>query len=243
MKSIDEIIEQHKGQKILICGNGQTAISPEKGYYDYSKSYKYVWTINGGWMHHTYSTLGFMMDDWASIAHDTDCNTRETKEIRLKEAKIPILTTTEYDEFPAFVRYPIELIIEKFKQAYFGETTSYMVAFALLCGAKAIHFTGTDYQGCKASERACTEFWCGFALAKGVQVIANHKSHFLSTHLDDRNLHVPNFYGYLKETFPFAMNKIDNETIGIDFTTTRYAEIAEFKHEYKDYIARNINGN
>lgn len=236
---IDKLIKKYKGKKILICANGQTTISENQGYYNYSKAYEYVWTVNGGWNLHPYSELGFMMDDWASIAHDTDSRTREEKAEALRQCKIPVLTTTRYAEFDCLIEYPLEKVIKKLKQGYFGETTSYMIAFAIFCEASEIHMTGTDYSGCKAAERASTEFWCGYAAAKGIKVVTNTKSHFMCTQLDDRNNHVPNFYGYIEPTFPFEINTNKDETFTIDFKSNRNKDIRWFKTIYKDFIKAN----
>jgi hypothetical protein len=235
MHDINKIIEEHKGKDICILGNGTTTRIPnENKFFDYS-DYKYLWTVNRGWIQHPTSNLGFMMDDWCSIAHDTDLGTREHKEEDLKKAKIPIITNTKYPGFDSFVEYPIKKVINHTHRAYFGETLSYMVAFAILCEVKSIQFHGTDYLGTKAAERACTEGWVAIAQERGIRVGSNSKSHFLQTQLDDRNNFIPNFYGYIPETFPFSIEKEEN---GITRISTRKdnGEIEEFKENYKLFL-------
>ena len=241
MKSIQDIIDEHKGKTIAILGNGITTLY-QGGYIDFSSQYDCIWTVNGGWLNHPTSSLGFMMDDWASIAHDTDTNPREAKRIKLKEAKLPIFTNTVYPEFPAMIEYPLKRVVDEMQMGYFGETTSYMVAFAILCEAKEIHFHGTDYHGCKPAERASTEFWCGVAHGKGINVAVNPGSYFLNTQKDGRNNHVPMYYGYVEPTFPFAIEENANGTFCINFDADRSEEIEDFVvNKSEDFIRRNLN--
>lgn len=230
---VEEIIQKYKGKDIAIVGGGYTTYDQATGQLkDYSKIHEYIWTVNGGWLTHPTSCLGFMMDDWASPAHDTDTSSRERKEYVLKnETHIPVLTTSVYDGFDCMVRYPIEDVIACVKRHYFAETVTYMVAFAILCEVKSIHFHGTDYWNCKPAERACTEHITAIAIERGIQVFANPDSHFLNNQLDDRNNHVPGFYGYLIETFPYELKREKNLCY-IDKESNRESEIKAFQKHF-----------
>jgi hypothetical protein len=198
---LQEIIDTHKDGNLLILANGPTGMFDMSEYW--KKSGGYIWTINGNWRNHPYSNLGWVMDDWDSPAHDIDNCTRQEKREALVESPIPIMHPREIEEFPKFIRYPLEDIISTFQIPYFGETTSYMVAFAIYCGVKRIDFRGTDYHGCKPAERACTEGWTFLAKASGIEVHTDPKSHFMKTQLDGKNNHIEFFYGYVKEHFPY----------------------------------------
>ena len=68
--------------------------------------------------------------------------------------------------------YPIEDILKTFGTAYFVDSVCYMIALAIYQGYEMIRFYGVD---CRAyayavTERACTEFWCGVARGKGLQL-------------------------------------------------------------------------
>jgi hypothetical protein len=229
---IQEIVEKYRGKDIAIVGGGYTTYDQATGRpKDYSKVHDHIWTVNGGWGLHPTSELGFLMDDWASPAHDTDISTREVKAEALKETEIPILTPTVYKEFPCMVEYPLREVIDTVGRHYFGETVTYMVAFAIYCQVKSIHFHGTDYHYCKAAERACTEHMVAIAMERGIKIMANPESHFLNIQLDDRNNHVPGFYGYLRETFPFRLRQEGNFWV-IDKDVSMKKEIEEFKNKF-----------
>lgn len=182
-----------------MLGNGPT------GMYDMSEYWKnkgggFVWTINGNWRSHAYSDLGWMMDDWCSPAHDTDTNTRHQKYDLLLETGIPVITPTAQEGINCFVEYPLKEIVNTFPGLYYGETLSYMVAFAIYCGVKRIDFHGADYTGCKPAERACTEGWVFLAINKGIEVHTNSLSNFMRTEIDGKNIFDETFYGYLPNT-------------------------------------------
>ena len=172
-----------------------------------------------------------MMDDWSSPAHDTDLSTRERKEQMLRETKIPVITCAEYPGFDCFVRYPLEKVIQVVNRTYFAETLTYMVGFAILCRVKSISFQGTDYHGCKAQERACTEHMVAIAMERGIGITTNPLSHFLKTQLDPRNNHVPGFYGYTMGTFPFGLIE-EGGNFRITRNDDRESEIKQFTEEF-----------
>jgi len=231
---IEELKKKFKGQKVAIIGGGFTTYNQATGKpFDYSDAYENIWTVNGGWIHHKSSNLGFLMDDWASPAHDTDISCRARKAEVLSEADIPILTTTEYEEFPCLVRYPLEEVVTCVNRTYFGETLTYMVAFAILCEVRAIAFQGTDYINCKPAERACTEHMVAIAMERGIEITSNPESHFLNIQLDKRNNHVPGFYGYLRETFPFRLTP-EGDLWRISADSKRPAEIEAFKKSWRE---------
>jgi hypothetical protein len=63
--------------------------------------------------------------------------------------------------------------------------------------------------------------------------MANPESHFLNIQLDDRNNHVPGFYGYLRETFPFRLRQEGSFWV-IDKDVSMKNEIAEFVNQYEE---------
>lgn len=235
MVTIDELRERYRGQTVVILGNGVTTIGPEGNYLDFSEQYQHIWTCNGGWLNHPTSSLGFMMDDWASPAHDDDNAPREIKEAKLKTCPIPVLTPTAYPEFKCFVEYPLRDVINFTKRIYFGETISYAVAFAIFCEVKELHLHGTDYHGCKPAERACTEYWCSAAIERGILIGSNPNSHFLNTQLDERNNHIPNFYGYIHESFPFDTKELGDGRCEVSFGVANKGK-EKFKTEYQEFV-------
>lgn len=205
MYSIDDIKARYKDERVAIIGNGPSAMDEKGNYMDFSKEYRNIWVVNGSQVFHPTASLEFMMDDYLGPALKDAGKTRDVTDRHIKNSKIPIITTYAYEGFPALTEYPLFEIVDHHQTAYFGETLSYMVAFALWAGVSSIHFHGTDYMGCKPAERACTEFWCGIAKTSGVEIQVNPYSHLLSTQIDGINNHIPFFYGYIPATFPFNM--------------------------------------
>lgn len=202
MIEVSEIVKRHKGVNLLVLGNGPSGLYDFSEYWDNVPGENACWTVNGNWENHPYSNLGWMMDSWNSPAHDLDRNTREEKLKHLQKTTIPVFTPAEVDYIECLVRYPIETIIDCFPDLYFGESFSYAIAFAIYCGVKRIDFYGTDYHGCKASERACTEGWVFLAKSKGIEVNTSPKSSFMRCDVDNINIFNPFFYGYLPCDLP-----------------------------------------
>lgn len=236
MYDIKDIISKYSGEEIAIIGNGPSSKAPDGLPYDFSGAYKHIWTVNGGKMFHPTACLEFMMDDFMGPALHVAGVEDDIKEKYFKNIDIPVITTTKYEGYDCLVEYPLKEVIDFFGTAYFGETLSYMVAFAILCNVKRIDFHGTDYHGCKPAERASTEHWCAWAKSKGIQIKTNPQSHFLKTQLDGVNNHIPFFYGYIPETFPFdyRMNEHSEFQIligGKDRAEKRRDAIIKFQNE------------
>lgn len=237
MFDINEIREEHRGRRIAILGNGVSSRDWTGKYMDFSHSYDDIWVVNGGQSNHPTASLEFMMDDHLGPAMGFSGIPEDVRDDYIKQSKIPIITCNSYDGFPPLTEYPLREILDFHKTAYFGETLSYMVAFALWCGVKAIHFHGTDYQNCKPAERASTEYWCGIARMfkgepreGGVEVMVNPQSHFLCPQVDGINVHIPYFYGYIPDTFPLKLEFEEDGSPIISFDDKeRRAEVVKAK--------------
>lgn len=239
MFKIEDIKKKHKGKKIAIIGNGQSARDWTGKYFDFSKAYDHIWVVNGSQTYHPSAILEFMMDDHMGPALEAAGVPQDVRDLYIKNSKIPIITCNTYEGFDALTEYPLQEIVEHFQTAYFGETLSYMVAFALWCGVTSIHFHGTDYNGCRPAERACTEHWCGIAKMYegqprkkdgGVEIRVNPQAHFMTPQIDGVNVHVPYFYGYIPDTFPFRLEFEKDGTPNIHFgDDKRKAEVEKAK--------------
>lgn len=71
--------------------------------------------------------------------------------------------------------YPLDEIIAKFGSRYFTNSISYMIAYALLKGAKEIGLYGVDMEPDSewAFERPSVAYWIGQAEARGVKVTSS----------------------------------------------------------------------
>lgn len=157
-----------------------------------------VWTLNG--------LVGVLRADRYFMLDDFDIQQQRAEWHpyiggMLKTAKAstaPIYTTRALEDYPALIEYPIQQVVDKLqlKRLYFTNSVPYMIALALAEGATRIGIFGCDYiyNGGKNTEkgRACLEYWCGFAEARGVEIYLPK-----STTLMEGG--VPQYYGYWTE--------------------------------------------
>lgn len=210
---IKHIARFYRGKHIAIIGNGPSIIQTTSdgkrlGKVDIDQLLKQVgcgdalpWTINGGWYYHPTSTLGFQMDDVKGPAMAVHPNPDWYASLT-RDAQIPIITSVSYDDYPATVSFPLEQAIRFAGYVYFAESISYMIIFAAMCGVKRITLLGVDYQeGCRPQERACTEFWLGWAHAQGIEVVSAKNSMILKS-VHEEKYYMPGFYGYNTAKFP-----------------------------------------
>ena len=172
-----------------------------------------LWTINGAWVYHPKSTLGFQMDDFKFHRHETHPQAEWYNGI-VKDSGIPVMSPKVYPEFKNLVEFPIREVIKKYKTIYFGETVDYMVALAGLFEVKKIIFMGCDYQVNDRfpAERAGTEYWIGKVEKSetnpdGVEIDHSRSQNLMKpsaweSHFD------PRFYGYANGDFPLSDHEI-----------------------------------
>jgi hypothetical protein len=150
-----------------------------------------VWTLNTGirWLKHD---LAFIMDDMSEFAHHFPVYGEE-----MRNADKPIITSAKYDEFPTAIDYPLQEVINEFKQVYFNNSVPYIIAYALYIGVKELNLFGADYtfpgQEARESGRGCVEFWIGFAASRGMRVNVVDQSTLMDACEDGR------FYGYIHQ--------------------------------------------
>jgi len=138
--------------------------------------YDEVWTLNGmGEV--LVADRYFLMDD----LEIQELRAQENKYVHgivawAKRASKPVYTTRKLPGYPSLVEYPIEHVLrETGGRPYFTNSVPYMVALAIAEGFKQISIYGCDYTygpGDSRTEkgRACLEYWCGVAEAKGISV-------------------------------------------------------------------------
>jgi hypothetical protein len=90
------------------------------------------------------------------------------------------------------VIYPIDEIIEEFNTAYFANSISYMIAYAMHQKMDMIKMYGVDEFDIKyVYERCCVEYWLGRAKERGIELELSKGTAVLKT-LDGK------LYGYNK---------------------------------------------
>lgn len=87
----------------------------------------------------------------------------------------------DFDKLPDGVNaiyqdgFPLDEIIKAFGSSFFTNTISYMIAYALYKGVKAIYLYGVDMDSMSEYEhqKASVDYWIGFARGRGVIVTVN----------------------------------------------------------------------
>lgn len=111
---------------------------------------------------------------------------------------IPMIAPFKYEEIPLSQAFPLEACVKRFGLPYFTNTICYMIAYALLQGAKEIQIYGVNQAGSHeyAEERGGVEYWLGVANGLGVEVTINGKNSQL---LRFKGRYADNIlYGYLQ---------------------------------------------
>ena len=156
-----------------------------------------IWTLNSGMAWVGGADLIFYMDDLSSQVQDYP-GTHE----KLKQCKLPVITSMFYEIEGVtcpILQYPLKEVLEHVGPAndYFVNSVPYVIAYALMTGVKRLLMFGVDYEypgiGIKEEGRACCEFWCGYAIARGMTVQVSDGSTLLNA-----NKGRP-FYGYLRQ--------------------------------------------
>jgi len=118
---------------------------------------------------------------------------------RINAMKIPLICPFRYEEIPLSEPFPIEECAKEFGAPYFSNTIGYMIAFAMLKGAKEIELFGVNQASSSEYfyEKAGVEYWLGMAVGRGLKVTINgDKSELLTNkHRFGGNL----LYGYNQE--------------------------------------------
>lgn len=158
----------------------------------------------------------FMMD----ILDEKPQNVTDPSELeniikRLNTMKIPIVGPYKYEEIPLSEEFPLKDCVREFGLPYFTNTICYMIAYALLAGAKEIELFGVNQAGSHeyTEERGGVEYWLGIALGRGVRVTINGKDSQLLKYKGRYGNNI--LYGYLQDydTIVKAEQKFGKPTI------------------------------
>ncbi len=91
---------------------------------------------------------------------------------RINQMKIPFIAPFKYEEIPLSQEFPLKECVKEFGLPYFTNTIAYMIAYALLQGAKEIELFGINQAGSHEylEEKGGVEYWIGVAIGSGVRV-------------------------------------------------------------------------
>lgn len=102
---------------------------------------------------------------------------------KINKLDIPLIAPFRYAEIPKSFAFPLRQAMKHLGIAYFTNTISYMIAFALLAGAAEIDIYGVNQASSSEYfyEKSGVEYWLGVANGLGVQITINGaKSELLS---------------------------------------------------------------
>lgn len=126
---------------------------------------------------------------------------------KLNIIRVPFLAPFKYDEIPSSMPFPLEEVVKRFGYPYFTNTICYMIAYALLQGAKEIELFGVNQAGSHeySEERPGVEYWLGIAIGMGVKVIINGNQSQLLKYKGRYGNNI--LYGYLQSYPEIQSNK------------------------------------
>lgn len=92
----------------------------------------------------------------------------------MRTTDIPIVTSRSHPDYPTLEEFPLERFVNEVGYAYFNNTCAWAVGYAVLHGVAKISMFGCDFTYANAHHaeqgRACTEYWLGFARARGIEL-------------------------------------------------------------------------
>lgn len=96
---------------------------------------------------------------------------------RINQMKVPLVSPYKYEEIPLSEAFPLEKCVNELGMPYFTNTICYMIAYAILAGAKEIQTWGVNQAGSHeyTEERGGVEYWLGVAHGRGIKVQVNGK--------------------------------------------------------------------
>lgn len=133
------------------------------------------------------------------------------------EQGIPCYMVNPDPNLPSTVRYPIEEVIESTGIDYFTSTIAFELALAVHLGFSEIGIFGVDLIVSQeySEQKACCEFWCGYAHAKGINVRIPSQSALLTQQYR---------YGYESEPSwgPLHMNEVEGRIEHLSTERTKH---------------------
>lgn len=94
---------------------------------------------------------------------------------RINKMGVPLVAPFKYAEIPLSRAFPLKECVQTFGLPYFTNTISYMIAYALMNGAKEIDLYGINQASSSEYfyEKAGVEYWLGIANGLGVKITIN----------------------------------------------------------------------
>lgn len=181
-------------RRIAICGTAPSSI----GEAPFDDEAWEIWGTSRLWKQIPRADAWFELHPLDEVGRGWDCTEKQRRERReehiewLAEAPIPVYLQDEDERIPGGLRYPLDEILEYVSErfgdedAYFTNTISYMLAFALYSEVDEVGIWGVDmaledeYQ----HQRPSVEYWIGLLRGAGIRVRVPHQCDLLqASHL------------------------------------------------------------
>jgi len=94
---------------------------------------------------------------------------------KINKLNVPLIAPFRYAEIPKSVAFPLKKATEELGMAYYTNTICYMIAYAIMAGAKEIELFGVNQSSADeyGREKAGVEYWLGVAHGRGIKVSIN----------------------------------------------------------------------
>ena len=145
-----------------------------------------IWAVNTAFRKPTYQKgidrLYVMdsLDTWVELDYKD-----QTFVEQVNALNCPIVTLAHFPEVPQSRAFRKREIESAFNTKYWGSGISYMIADALYDGYEKIVLHRTNsLDGSKEYwiQKRCHDFWCGYAMGMGVEIVTSDDSYLMKNH-------------------------------------------------------------
>jgi len=163
-----EVIVEPRRKKVAITGAGDSM-----RFLPWQDPSWELWGINNFWNAMRDANDHLRACRWFEI-HPPTTDIQDEHDMNwLRECPVPIYTTQPFDDNPNAVVFPVDRLANKYRD-YFSCTFAYQIALAIDEGFEEIAVHGLELaygtQREATVERACVDWWLGFAEGRGLKV-------------------------------------------------------------------------
>ena len=186
-----------KGKNVALVAMGQSQIDYHLGK-THSLAFDEVWAINAMVGVLPDVDRAFIMDPMSRFLDTEDAGAMTPMmRNRLPQITYPIYTCEVDERIPAAEEFPLASLVGDLGCAYFNNTVSYAIAFAMWNEVSHLTVFGVDFtyktnMHFAEAGRACCEFWLAKCIDAGIEVSIAPHSNLLETNVDIKE----KLYGY-----------------------------------------------
>jgi len=144
-----------------------------------------IWGVNDFCLKWEGVALTFELHDIDGLLNSSPSGERFLRSFReevkkINKLNIPVMIREKHKLFPNGIVFPID----KMPFRYFTSTIAFMIAYAIYEKVDSIDIYSVPlfYKDEYTEQRPCIEFWIGYAMGQGIEVIIHKPSYILSSH-------------------------------------------------------------